>query len=144
MADLIFNQFKTGLLKGSYDLQEAGDDVKVMLTDSSYVPDQDLDFDIADGPRINEVSGANYVADGDAIDNQTVAQDDADNEGVFDGDDVSWLASTITARHGVIYQDTGSDATSLLIADLDFGSDQSTSGTEFKITWNAEGIINIT
>ena len=144
MADIIFNRFKMGLLQGDYNLLEAGDDVKVMLTDSVYVPDADLDLDVADGPRANEVSGTNYVADGFAITNQAVTQDDTDNEGVFDGDDAVWANSTITARHGVIYQDTAVDTTSLLIADLDFVSDQTTSNTEFKITWNAEGIVNLT
>lgn len=144
MADVIYNRFKMGLLQGDFDFLDAGDDIKVALTTSSYSPDVDAHEDFAD--ITNEVPGTgNYTSGGQSVANQTVTQDDTDDEGVFDGDDISWANSTIAnARYGIIYQDTGTPATSLLIAALDFVSDQSTSNTEFKITWNAEGIVNLT
>ena len=138
MASLTFNSFKKNIMNGTIDLDS--DTIRVALVTDGYAPDQDAHefFDDVD----NEVVGAGYTADGVEITGKTVTQDDTDNEGVFDGDDVEWAASTITARAGVIYKDTGTDATSPLIRYHDFGEDKSTTGTTFKITWAAEGILN--
>jgi hypothetical protein len=63
----------------------------------------------------------------------------------FDGADVSWASSTITARYAVIYDATpGSDATRPLIGLIDFGADQTTNNGTFQITWDALGIFVIT
>jgi len=70
--------------------------------------------------------------------------DTTDDEGVFDAADVTWSSSSITARGAVVYKDTGTDATSLLICYIDFGQDYTSLNGDFKITWNSEGIINIT
>lgn len=139
MADVIYNSFKAYIMDGSIDLDT--DTINVALVTSSYTPDQDAHEDFAD--VTNEVSGTGYTAGGETIANTSVSIDDTDNEGVFDGDDVTWASSTITARGAVIYKDTGSAATSLLICYLDFGSDQSSSAGDFTIQWNAEGILNL-
>lgn len=55
----------------------------------------------------------------------------------------TWAASTITARFAVIYDDTGSDATSALIGYIDFASDMSSSNGNFTLNWDACGIYNI-
>jgi hypothetical protein len=145
MASLTFNAFKKNIMNGTIDLDS--DTIKVALVTSSYTPDQDGDefFDNAgDGHSAidDEVSGTGYTQGGVALANKAVTQDNTDNEGVFDADDVEWTTATITARAAVIYKDTGTDTTSPLIRYHDFGSDQSTTGTTFKITWAAEGILN--
>jgi hypothetical protein len=139
MADVIYNSFKAYIMDGSIDLDT--DTIDVMLVTSSYTPDQDTHEDKAD--VTNEVTGTGYTADGAALASKAVTIDDTDNEGVFDAADVTWSSSTITARGAVLYKDTGSDATSLLICYLDFGSDQSSSAGDFTISWNSEGILNL-
>lgn len=127
-------------MDGSIDLDT--DTIKVALVTSSYTPDQDAhDFfnDVT-----NEVSATGYTAGGATLANKAVTQDNTDNEGVFDADDVTWSSSSIVARGAVIYKDTGSAATSPLIAYIDFGSDQTSSSGDFTISWNSEGIINLT
>jgi hypothetical protein len=62
---------------------------------------------------------------------------------VLDSVDPSWATSTITARYGVIYRDTGTPATSALIALLDFGSNQTSTGGTFLITFSAAGIVYV-
>lgn len=52
----------------------------------------------------------------------------------IDCSDPSWAASTITARYGVVYKDTGVDGTSVLLALIDFGGDISTTNGTFLIT----------
>jgi len=139
MADVIYNAFKMNIMNGGIDLDT--DTINVMLVTSSYTPNQDTHIDRAD--VTNEVSGTGYSSGGAAIGSKTVTQDDTDNEGVFDGADVTWSTATITARGAVIYLSTGVAANDLLICYLDFGSDQSSSAADFTIAWNAEGIVNL-
>lgn len=139
MADIIFNAFKANIMNGGIDLDT--NTIKVALFTSSFAPNQDTEEDFAD--VTNEVSGTGYTAGGAAIANKVVSIDDTDNEGVFDGDDVTWSTSTITARGAVIYKDTGTASTSLLICYLDFGSDKSSSAGNFTIQWGSEGILNL-
>lgn len=141
MADAIYNRFKSGLLAGDYDLDTAGNTIKVALVTATYTPNIDTHEDFAD--ITNEVTGTGYTAGGATLGSQAVTKDTTDDEGVFDAADVTWASSTITARGAVIYKSTGVASTSLLIAYLDFGSDQSSSSGDFKIVWNAEGIVNV-
>ncbi|MHA1482068.1 MAG: hypothetical protein ACTSQA_01355 [Candidatus Heimdallarchaeaceae archaeon] len=140
MADVIYNDFKKNIMNGNIDLDT--DTIKVMLVTSSYTPDQDS-HEFKDSVT-NEVSGTGYTAGGVELTSKVVSADDTDNEGVFDAADVTWSSSTITARGAVIYKDTGTAATSPLICYLDFGADKSSSNGDFTISWNAEGIVNLT
>lgn len=139
MADVFYNGFKKNIMNGNIDLDT--DTIKVALVTSSYTPDVDTHEDFAD--VTNEVTGTGYTAGGDTITNPAVTQDNTDDTGVFDGDDVSWPSSTITARGAVIYKDTGTAATSWLIAYLDFTTDESSSDGTFSIQWSADGILTL-
>lgn len=139
MADVIYNSFKKNIMNGSIDLDT--DTIKVALVTSSYSPNQDTHEDMADVS--NEVSGTGYTAGGATLANKAVTADNTDNEGVFDADDVTWSGSTITARGAVVYKSTGTAANDLLICYIDFGEDKVSSSGNFKIAWNAEGILNL-
>lgn len=139
MADVIYNVFKLNIMNGGVDLDT--NTIYVMLVTSAYVADQDLHLDRAD--VTNEIAGAGYTSGGAEITAKAVTQDDTDNEGVFDGADVTWSTATITARGAVIYKSTGVAANDTLICYLDFGSDQTATGADFTIAWNAEGIVNL-
>lgn len=140
MADVIYNSFKQKIMDGSIDLDT--DTIRVALVTSSYTPDQDSHEDYAD--ITNEVANGNgYTTEGEQIGGAAVTKDNTDNEGVFDGNDVTWAASTITARGAIVYKDSGTAGTSWFICYLDFGSDQSSSSGDFTIQWNAEGILNL-
>jgi len=139
MADAIYNSFKKNIMNGGIDLDT--DTIKVALVTATYTPNQDTHEDFAD--VTNEVTGTGYTAGGAAIGSKTVTADNTDNEGVFDGADVTWSTATITARGAVIYLSTGVAANDLLVCYLDFGSDQSSSAADFTIAWNAEGIVNL-
>lgn len=139
MADVIYNSFKMYIMNGGIDLDT--DTIKVALVTSSYTPDQDAHDHFDD--ISNEVTGTGYTAGGKTITTPAVTQDNSGNKGVFDGDDVSWTTSTITARGAILYKSTGTASTSPLIAYIDFGGDKvSTAGT-FTIQWNASGILNL-
>lgn len=147
MASGYYNSLYTNLLKGELDFESgSGQTFKIALLTSAYVfgdTQRDGDVFLAD-VNANEVSGTNYSAGGAAIANVDITQNDTLNKSIVDGDDVSWASSTITARGAVLYKDTGSAATSPLLKYIDFGTDQSSSNTEFKVTWSASGILDLT
>jgi hypothetical protein len=67
------------------------------------------------------------------------------NDAKFDADDVTWSASggAITAGYALVYNDT--DANGPPVMHIDFGGSQSAQDTtDFKIVWNASGIITST
>ena len=139
MADVIYNSFKQKIMDGSIDLDT--DTIKVALVTSAYTVSQDDHEDYAD--ITNEVSGTGYTAEGATLASKTVTKDNTDNECVFDAADVTWAGSTITARGAIVYKDSGTAATSWFICYFDFGADKTSTAGDFKITWNAEGILNI-
>ena len=141
MASILPNSFKKHIMNGGIDCDT--DTIKVMLLTSSHSQDVDTQ-EYIDDVSANEVSGTGYDAGGAPLANKSVTQDDTDNEGVFDADDVVWSTSTITARYGAIYKDTGTPSTSPILGILDFAEDKISSGGDFTIQWNAEGVINLT
>lgn len=119
------------------------DTIKCALATSSYTPDQDAhDFfnDIT-----NEVVGTGYTAGGATIANCSITLTGATNVIKLDGDDVSWAASTLTARYAIIYDSSpGTAATNPLIVYIDFGADVSTTAGTFTIVFDAAGIATVT
>ena len=118
------------------------DTIKVALTTSSYVPDQDThDFfnDIT-----NEITGTGYTAGGVTITSPTITYDTATNEIRLDCADPAWSSSTLTARYAILYKSTGTASTSPLIAYVDFGADFSSSSSTFTIVLDATGFIKAT
>lgn len=139
MADVVYNSFKRDIMNGALDLDT--DSIKVMLVTSSYTPDQDAHTKRSD--VTNEISGTGYTAGGAALANKAVTVDNTDNEGVFDADDSVWSSSTLTARGAVLYKARGgASSADELLCYIDFGADKTSSGGDFRITYNAEGIIN--
>lgn len=67
------------------------------------------------------------------------------NDAKLDADDVTWTASggSITASKALIYNDTDTNDPPVAYIDFD-GSQSAGSGTDFKIIWNASGIITWT
>jgi hypothetical protein len=142
MANVVYNSFKSAIMEGGIDLDTSGDEIKVALVTSSYTPNIDTHEFYDD--VTNEVTGTGYTAGGAVLGSQAVTTNTTDDEGVFDAADVTWSASTITARGAVIYKNTGTASTSPLIAYIDFTEDKVSSSGNFTIQWNAEGILNLT
>lgn len=137
----LYGLFLKSLANKEIDLDT--DTIKVMLTTSAYVPNQDTHQ--YKSSVTNEVTGTGYTATGATLTSPTVTYDTATNVLKFDAADTSWAASTITARYAVIYDATpATDATRPLIGYVDFGADVSSTAAAFTITWDAAGIFTIT
>lgn len=96
------------------------------------------------GITYTEVANGNgYTTGGATLTNVVVNQ--SSNDAAFDADDVTWTASggAITASYGILVNTT--DANSPPVAFIDFGGSQSAGdGTQFKVIWNASGIVTFT
>lgn len=112
------------------------DTIKLMLLTSSATPNVDVHVYIED-IEADEVSHANYTAGGSTLANISVTYDTGTNTMTFDADDVTWSAVTFSTRYGVIYDEN----TSVIIAYLDFDSEQSPSASDFTVSFNASGIF---
>ena len=136
-----YGQFFTSVFNKEIDIDS--DALKVMLTTSAYVPDQDNHR--YKSSVTNEISGTGYTAGGVALPSVVVAYTAATNVLMFDASDVSWPSSTFTARYAVIYDSTpASDATRPLIGYVDFGADVAVSSGTLTLVWNASGIAAVT
>lgn len=107
-----------------------------------------LPFDAAATTKAGAESGATQTATGNGYVQNTKTLANvlvsivAPNDAKFDADDVVWSASggAITAGYALVYNDTDTDDPPL--AHIDFGGSQSAQDTtDFKIVWNAAGII---
>lgn len=103
--------YGNGLLKalnGNIDFDT--DTFKVMLTTSTYTPNQDTHVFRSDVTNEVAASGT-YAAGGISLGSATVTYDSASNEVRITWADVSATGATITARTAVIYKSRGGAST---------------------------------
>jgi hypothetical protein len=121
------------------------DTIKVMLLSAYTVGStQDTAQYVSDVLAVaTEATGTGYSAGGVTLSSRTFAE--TGHVYALDGADPQWAASTVTASYALFYDATpGTNATNPVIGYLDFGGAQSTSGTTFKITLNAAGLLALT
>jgi len=131
-------------LKGAFnkEVDWDTDTIKCALLTSSYTPDQDT-HDYWDDVSANETSGTGYTAGGATLGSKSITYTGGTNTLALDAANTQWTSSTITARYAVIYVDTGTPGTSLLLGYVNFGQDESSSNGTFEIQWHADGILKI-
>jgi hypothetical protein len=131
MADAIYPKYKQALLDADTNIDVNDGTVKVALSTAAYNSTHQFYTDVS----------ASTVGTPQTINNTTVTN------GLFDGDNVTYTAvaggSTVTAL--IIYIDTGSAATSRLVAFIDTvsGFPLSTNGGDVTVAWNASGIFQL-
>lgn len=123
MASLIYNSALRDEAIGAIDYDT--DTFKVMLVTSAYTENKDTHAKRSD--VTNEVVGTGYTAGGQTV-VATVSAVDTTNDRVdITFAQVTWPASTITARKAVYYKSRGGAASAdELIAVDDFGADVTT------------------
>jgi len=135
MANAVYNSYKDDCIEAN--VAYLTDTIKVALVTNAYSVDIDAHTRFTD--ITNEVVGTGYVAGGETLASKTSTQDNTNNRGVMDAADVTWSASTITARAAIVYE----SGTGFLIGYIDFASDKSSSTSDFTIQWHADGILYI-
>lgn len=126
IAQALCSSFKQQILLGEHDLET--DVLKIAL----YTSAADLTAATTVYSASNEVVGAGYVAGGNSLTGVTVSL--TGTTAFVDFADTTWVNSTITARAALIYNDSKANKA---IAVLDFGSDKTTTATNFTVQFPA-------
>ena len=141
MASVIPNEAKGSILNNEFDW--AGNTYKLMLLTSSHTNNIDTQQYISD-VSTNETSGTGYTAGGATVSGLTVTVDDATDTAFLDATNLTFSNVTITFRYGALYEDTGTPATSKIVAIIDFtGADLAPYAGDFAITWATDGIVKL-
>jgi hypothetical protein len=121
------------------------DDIRLLLTTSSYTPNQDThvykDVSITSGECTASVG---YTAGGIALSGKDVTYDSATNKTklVATNVNIATLTLTTNAWYMVVYDNTPASSKPL-IAYIDLTDNQPCDGN-FTITWNADGVCTLT
>ena len=137
---MVYKSFIESFLSpGAFSIDWANDTIKVALADENFIfnPDNQYFSDVIS----YEITGTGYTQGGEELTNKTVTV--TNTKATFDADDVVWSNSTVTARYGIIYKDTGNDSTSPLVAIVDKGSVFTTVNTSFSVRFSTQGILII-
>ena len=121
--------FKVDILSGTQNFNTGTTKVyKIALYTSSAT----LDATTTSYSTANEVTGTGYTAGGNTL---TVSQipTSSGTTSYINFADTTWTSATITARGALIYESTANKA----VAVLDFGSDKSSSASNFTIQFPA-------
>lgn len=119
-----------------------GDTYKVLLATAATFTAADTTLA---GITYTEVANGNGYTTGGATLTNVAVTTVTTNDAKFDADDASWTASggAITASYGILYNDT--DTNDPPVAFIDFGGSESAGDTtDFRIVWNASGILTFT
>ena len=145
MASNIKNIGKSRLMSALLDLDEAGDDMRIMLNMTNTTVDTDLDTDAVSGYTLDEADGTNYARK--TCDNQSVATDDANDRAEWDFDDPVWTAlgnGTRQVQGMFIIEHITNDAGSFGFAWVEFSGTINPGGSTLTVTINAEGGVQLT
>ncbi|MDX1497055.1 MAG: hypothetical protein R3352_05840 [Salinisphaeraceae bacterium] len=127
MANSLYDKGREGFLDGSIDYDT--DNIKIMLIDEADdTIDLGLDEDLADR------AAASRVATSSNLTTKTVTA------GVADADDVTFSSVTGDESESIdMYQDTGTEATSRLILNIDTatGLPVTPNGGDITVTWDS-------
>lgn len=141
-ASKMFKPIFKAALENTAAIDLNSDVIKCALYPNSITGTFDFDADAGYGTApwttAAETTGTGYTAGGATL--ATPAVTIASGVLKFDAGDASWASSSITARGGLVYDDTLDYG----IVAVNFGADfTSVSGT-FTVQWNASGILTIT
>jgi hypothetical protein len=154
MANVIYNKLKEGLFTG--DITLSADDIYVLLVQEYNVSDNivtsaetlsatlSFEYSGTSGTPLTETSGIGYTSGGYELTNKVVsASSDTAGTIIFDADDITISASTITAGGIVGYQTFGDINNAVPLFYMDLGVDQVSSNGDFKFQWHSTGILTL-
>jgi|SRR5690606_22255212 len=127
MANGLYNKGREGFLSGAINM--SANDIRAILVDTA-----DYTVNLSTHDFLDDVPAASRVAVSTAMASKTVT------DGIFDAADVTWSAvSGDPSEAIVIYQHTGTESTSRLIAYIDTatGLPVIPNGGNITVTWDS-------
>lgn len=119
----------------------AGDTYKLKLLTAATFDATHTTLAATGGTEV--ANGNGYTTGGATLGGVAITQ--SGNDAKFDANDVTWTASggSIVASYGILYNDTDTDDPPVAFINFD-GSQTAGDGTDFKVIWNASGIVTFT
>ena len=138
ISQALTTTFKSQLLAAQHNFSSGGHAFKMALYTSAGV----LNATTTDYTATAEVVGTGYTAGGGALTNNGVTT--SGTTALVDWADETWSGSTITARGALIYNtETGGGAgTTDSVLVLDFGTDKSSSASDFTVQFPVADATN--
>lgn len=147
----VYNTTNVKFAQGNLDWENDTIVIALLSDSTSYSADIDNEEFVSDvldgGTTASEFSGTNYSRK--TLANTTVAQDNTDDEAELDADDVTWSGlNGDTIQSAIVYKQVGGDDTTpsddplychLTSSDFPLKAN----GSDVKLQFNSEGIINI-
>lgn len=129
-------------------IQLATDDIRIwpLMTNTTLDTVRDA-VDTFSDVTADEFDGANYSSGGNALDNQAVAVDDANDRAEFDSDNElrsSLGAGTRSIQGEALGKFNTNTAGSLPLHWIEYASAKTPDGSDFTVVFNAEGILQMT
>lgn len=137
----LYNHAAAKFADGSF---AAGDTYKLKLYSALTPSAAHTTLAAVDAAGTEATTGTGYTAGGATLSSVAVTTVTT-NDAKFDAADVSWTASggSIAAAYGVIYNDTDTNDPPVAYVNFD-GTQTAGDGTDFLVTWNADGIFTFT
>lgn len=130
------------MMSGDMDLN--ADDMRAILCMTNTTADTDVDADNTGTYTLDEMDGTNYARQ--ALANEAVNIDDANDRAEFDADDISiaTLGNGTRQMQGcLVHEFVTDDAGSFPLCFVEFSSTINPGGSTFSVSWNAEGIVQL-
>lgn len=145
MPSKVFNTAKAKLLDGGLDLDT--NDIRVALVMSNTTVDTENDgINFVSGfTTLDEMNGANYVRK--ALTSKAVTKNDTNDRGEFDAADLTWTALGAGTRSivgALVFRHVSADSDSIPVAFLEFDSPVTADGSDFILSFNSGGIVQLT
>ena len=135
ISQAMCTSFKKELMEAKHNfLNSGGSTFKIAL----YTSSASLGASTTAYTTSNEVSGTNYTAKGNTL--TRVDPSTSSTTALTDFADTTWSSSAITARGALVFNDSVSGDTSVIV--LDFGADKSSSSGDFTIQFPAADATN--
>jgi len=121
-------------------------EVGLLDTSSGYSFNADTDGTVADLPTGAEPTDASYSRQ--TLSNVSISQDNTDDEGVRDADDVVFSSLSTANDIQTVFVARQSDGVLIAVYDDDSAGSladlpKATNGSDFTISFDAEGILNV-
>jgi hypothetical protein len=130
------------LIKG---VQLATDDIRIVpcMTNTTVDTERDAKDQVSDFTTLDEFDGAGYTTGGQALDNQAVNIDDANDRAEFDADDeaATLSAGTRSIQGNLLINFVTNLNSSLPLHWIEYASNKTPDGSTFTVVFNAEGIL---
>ena len=138
MASVIMNVFKRDVFGGVISLSATNFYCSLMTSAISLSStDQIRDATAWSQLSACETSGTGYTTGGVLMSALSVSADFTNDRAIWDGGDLTWYDSTITA-YGAIIRTSGTNTPCVY---FDFGENKSSQSGPFTISWSSNGII---